>query len=183
MKGSYNYSVTVDEQEDGYFDYNCNCPSRLKDQGACKHVVAALLFILKYQERTLMAESKSPKERKVMQLLDYFMSQEDTNLVGETFQLDTIVTIPSILKGENGRALVSFRGGSNRKYKIQTIKKFLSDIYRHQNFAIGKEFKYIHGESTFDKNSKAILDFLLELYEIQEIIDNSHFSKIFSKSS
>ncbi|HHU73457.1 MAG TPA: DEAD/DEAH box helicase [Clostridiales bacterium] len=182
VKGSYNYSVTVDEQEDGYFDYNCNCPSRLKDQGACKHVVAALLFILKYQERTLMAESKSPKERKVMQLLDYFMSQEDTNLVGETFQLDTIVTIPSILKGENGRALVSFRGGSNRKYKIQTIKKFLSDIYRHQNFAIGKEFKYIHGESTFDKNSKAILDFLLELYEIQEIIDNSHFSKIFSKS-
>ena len=33
VKGSYNYSVTVDEQEDGYFDYNCNCPSRLKDQG------------------------------------------------------------------------------------------------------------------------------------------------------
>jgi SNF2 family DNA or RNA helicase len=182
VKGNYNYSVTVDEQEDGSFDYNCNCPSRLKDQGACKHVVAALLFILKYQERTLLSESKSPEERKVMQLLDYFVSQEDTVLVGETFQLEAIVSIPSILKGESGRALVALRGGSSRKYKIQTIKKFLSDIYHHENFAIGKEFKYVHGESTFDATSMAIIDYLLEIYEIQEVIDSTHFSKIFSKS-
>ncbi|HWT27109.1 MAG TPA: SWIM zinc finger family protein, partial [Mobilitalea sp.] len=140
VKGNYNYSVTVEEQEDGSFDYNCNCPSRLKDQGACKHVVAALLFILKYQERSMLTETKSPEERKVMQLLDYFMSQEDSILVGETFQLEPIVTIPAILKGDSARAMVSLRGGSNRKYKIQTIKKFLSDLYHHESFIIGKEF-------------------------------------------
>jgi SNF2 family DNA or RNA helicase len=182
VKGNYNYSVTVDEQEDGSFDYNCNCPSRLKDQGACKHVVAALLFVLKYQERTLLTESKNPEERKVMQLLDYFVSQEDTVLIGETFGLEVIVSIPSILKGENGRAMASLRGGSNRKYKIQTIKKFLSDIYHHESFAIGKEFKFVHGESTFDAISLDILDYLLEIYEIQEVIDSTHFSKIFSKA-
>ncbi len=182
VKGNYNYSVIIDEQEDGSFDYSCNCPSRLKDQGACKHVVAALLFVLKYQERSLLSESKNPGERKVMQVLDYFMSQEDTVLVGETFQLEVIVTIPSILKGESGRALVSLRGGSNRKYKIQTIKKFLSDIYHRESFAIGKEFKYVNGESTFDKISLDVLDYLLGIYEIQEVIDSTHFSKIFSKS-
>lgn len=182
VKGNYNYSVTVDEQEDGSFDYNCNCPSRLKDQGACKHVVAALLFILKYQERSLMSESKSPEERKVMQVIDYFMSQEDTTMVGETFQLDVTINIPAILKKDFGRAFVSLRGGSSRKYKIQTIRKFLSNIYHKENFAIGKEFKYIHGESTFDATSQEILDYLLHLYEIQELIDSTHFSKIFSKS-
>jgi SNF2 family DNA or RNA helicase len=182
VKGNYNYSVTVDEQEDGSFDYNCNCPSRLKDQGACKHVVAALLFILKYQERTLMSESKSPEERKVMQVIDYFLAQEDTIMVGETFQLDVTINIPTILKKDTGRAFISLHGGSNRKYKIQTIKKFLSNIYYNENFAIGKEFRFIHGESTFDKTSQAVLDYLLELYEIQEIIDSTHFSKIFSKS-
>jgi len=182
VKGNYNYSVTVDEQEDGSFDYSCNCPSRLKDQGACKHVVAALLFVLKYQERTLITETKNPEERKVMSLLDYFIAQEDAQLVGETFQLEVIVSIPTILKGENGRAMVSLRGGSNRKYKIQTIKKFLSDIYHHESFAIGKEFKYVGGESTFDKTSLKILDYLLGIYEIQELIDSTHFSKVFSKS-
>ncbi len=182
VKGNYNYSVTIDEQEDGSFDYSCNCPSRLKDQGACKHVVAALLFVLKYQERALMTESKNPEERKVIQLLDYFMSQEDTVLVGETFQIDVTIGIPSILKGENGRALVSLHGGSSRKYKIQTIKKFLSDLYHHESFAIGKEFKYVNGESTFDKISMELLDYLLGVYEIQEVIDSTHFSKIFSKA-
>lgn len=182
VKGNYNYSVTIDEQEDGSFDYSCNCPSRLKDQGACKHVVAALLFVLKYQERSLMSESKSPEERKVMQVLDYFMSQEDTVLVGETFQIDVTISIPSILKGEGGRALVSLHGGSSRKYKIQTIKKFLSDLYHHESFAIGKEFKYVNGESTFDHISLELLDYLLGVYEIQEVIDSTHFSKIFSKS-
>jgi len=183
VKGNYNYSVTVDEQEDGSFDYTCNCPSRLKDQGACKHVVAALLFVLKYQERTVLtAESKNPEERKVMQVVDYFASQEDAVLVGETFQLDVVVTIPSILKGENGRAMVSLHGGSNRKYKIQSIKKFLMDIYHHESFAIGKEFKFVHGESTFDTISLKILDFFLEIYEIQEVVDSTHFSKIFTKA-
>lgn len=182
VKGNYNYSVTIDEQEDGSFDYNCNCPSRLKDQGACKHVVAALLFVLKYQERTLLSESKSPEERKAIAILDYFVSQEDTVLVGETFNLELVITIPSILKGEHARAIASLRGGSNRKYKIQTIKKFLSDIYHHESFAIGKEFKYIHGESTFDSTSLKLMDYLLGIYEIQEVIDGTHFSKIFSKS-
>lgn len=182
VKGNYNYSVTIDEQEEGSFDYNCNCPSRLKDQGACKHVVAALLFVLKYQERSLLAESKNPEERKVMTLLDYFIAQEDTQLIGETFQLDVVVSIPSILKGENGRAMISLRGGSNRKYKVQTVKKFLADIYHRESFVLGKEFKYVGGESTFDATSLKVLDYLLEIYEIQEVIDSAHFSKIFSKS-
>ncbi|MDF2844638.1 MAG: hypothetical protein K0R00_3064 [Herbinix sp.] len=182
VKGNYNYSVTIDEQEEGSFDYNCNCPSRLKDQGACKHVVAALLFVLKYQERSLLAESKNPEERKVMTLLDYFIAQEDTQLIGETFQLEVIVSIPSILKGENGRAMISLRGGSNRKYKVQTVKKFLADIYHRESFVLGKEFKYVGGESTFDATSLKVLDYLLEIYEIQEVVDSTHFSKIFSKS-
>ncbi|HKL80338.1 MAG TPA: DEAD/DEAH box helicase [Mobilitalea sp.] len=182
VKGSYNYSVVVEEQEDGSFDYNCNCPSRLKDQGACKHVVASLLFILKYQERNMLAESRTPEEKKIVQILDYFVSQEDAILVGETFQLEPIISIPSILKGEMGRAMISLRGGSSRKYKIQTVKKFLSDIYHNESFALGKEFKFVSGESTFDQKSYTLLNYLLEIYEIQEVIDNSHFSKIFSKS-
>lgn len=182
VQGNYKYSVTVEEQEDSSFDYTCNCPSRLKDQGACKHVVAALLFILKYQERTMLSETKSPEERKIIQLIDYFASHEESQLVGETFSLEPIITIPKMLKGEEARANVSFRGGSNRKYKIQTIKKFLSNIYNHESFTLGKEFNYVNGESTFDSASQIILDYLLDIYEIQEVINSSNFSRIFSKS-
>ena len=182
VQGNYKYSVSVEEQEDGSFDYTCNCPSRLKDRGACKHVVASLLFILNYQERSMLSETKSPEERKIIQIIDYFASQEDPYLVGETFSLNPIISISQIIKGENSRINLSFRGGGNRKYKIQTIKKFLSNIYNKESFVIGKEFKYVSGESVFDKPSQIILDYLLDIYEIQEVINGSHFSKIFSKS-
>lgn len=182
VQGNYKYSVSVEEQEDGTFDYSCNCPSRLKDQGACKHVIASLLFILKYQERTMLTETKSPEERKIIQIIDYFASQEESHLVGETFSLDPIINISHIMKGDNARAEVSFRGGNNRKYKIQTIKKLLTDIYNNESFTLGKEFNYVNGESIFDKPSRIILDYLIDIYEIQEVINSSHFSKIFSKS-
>jgi len=182
VKGSYNYSVIVEEQDDGSIDYSCNCPARLKEPGACKHVVAALLFILKYQEHASNSETKSPEERKITQILDYFGAQEDSLMVGETFHLELLVSIPSILKGDGARAMVSLRGGNNRFYKIQSLKKFLSDIYHHENIIIGKEFKYIYGESTFDSPSLEMLDYFIQIYEIQEVIDSLHFSKVFAKS-
>ena len=79
----------------------------------------------------MLSETRSPEERKIIQILDYFASQEEAYLVGETFSLDTIITIPQLMKGDSARAYASFRGGSNRKYKIQTIKKFLYNIYNN----------------------------------------------------
>ncbi len=183
VKGNFNYSVVVDEQEDGTFDYNCNCPSRLKDQGACKHVIASLLFILKYQERTIFSKTKSPSERKAIEILDYFASQVDSMLMGEVFHLDTIITIPSMIKEDMGKAEISFKGGSSRKYKIQSLKKFIGDVYKGESFSLGKEFRYIGGESTFDRQSQEILEYLFEIYEIQEVTEISHQSNLFSKSN
>ena len=47
VKGSFEYCVNITEFEDGSFEHACNCPSHVKEKGACKHVVAALLFLLK----------------------------------------------------------------------------------------------------------------------------------------
>ena len=43
------YGVEYDEialKENGNFDYTCNCPGSLKEEGACKHVIAALTFLV-----------------------------------------------------------------------------------------------------------------------------------------
>ena len=34
VRGNYNYSVVIDENEDGSFEYSCKCPSHLKEKGA-----------------------------------------------------------------------------------------------------------------------------------------------------
>ncbi len=182
VRGSYNYSVIITENKDGSFEHFCNCPAHVKEKGACKHVVAALLFILKYQEKSLMEEPQSPEEKKAFQVLEYFANQEETKTQGEIFHIEAIIFIPAILRGTESKAYVSLMAGVNRMYKIQSLRKFLMDYYNKENIVLGKEFKFIAGESEFDRESKELLDFLLEIYEIQELIDKTFYSKLFSKA-
>lgn len=182
VKGNYNYNVVISENEDGSFDYKCNCPTHFKEKGACKHVVAALLFLLKYQEKSTMKEPESPEEKRAFQVLDYFANQDDTRTEGEIFHIEATITIPGMIRGEGSPAYVSLHAGSNRLYKVQTIKKFLADYLSKQNIILGKDFKFIAGESEFDKASMELMDYLLEVYEIQEVIEKNGAGKLMNKS-
>lgn len=182
VKGSYNYNVVITEGENGNFDYTCNCPTHLKEKGACKHVVASLLFLLKYQEKSQMKEPKSPEEKRAFQVLDYFANQDETKTVGEIFHIEATITIPAILRSNSGYAYLTLYAGSSRLYKVQSLKKFLVDYVTKENIVLGKDFKFVAGESEFDKSSAALLDYLLEIYEIQDAIDNSTNTKLFNKS-
>ena len=182
VKGSYNYNVVITEGEDGNFDYTCNCPTHLKEKGACKHVVASLLFLLKYQEKSQMKEPKSPEEKRAFQVLDYFANQDETKAVGEIFHIEATITIPAILRADSGYAFLTLYAGSNRMYKVQSLKKFLLDYITKENIVLGKDFKFVAGESEFDKASVNLLDYLLEIYEIQEAIDKVTNTKLFNKS-
>ena len=48
VQGNYPYQVIIHVHDDGSFDTTCNCPAHIKEKGACKHIVASLLFLLLY---------------------------------------------------------------------------------------------------------------------------------------
>ncbi len=183
VKDNFEYMVSIQVFEDGSFEHKCNCSEHLKEAGACKHVITALFFVLNYVERSLMEEPDNPAEKTVYQILGYFSNQEEGLPQGETYHLKVSISIPAILRSENGSAVMSLRVGNHHYYKIQSIKKFLTDFYNQENILLGKEFKFIHGESKFDKQSKRILDYIMQIYEIQEAIDKLFYSKLFSKST
>lgn len=183
VKGNYNYTVVVEESKDGGVNYHCNCPSSLKENGACKHVVASLLYLLKYQEQETASESKNPEEQKIRKIIDYFSVQEDNLSVGETFHLGAVINIPSILKKDQNYSYLSVVAGGERSYKVQSLKKFLSDLYSGENILLGKQFKYINGESRFDKSSKEFVDYMLEVYELHNMMsENVRTAKLYNKS-
>ena len=182
VKDNFNYNVTIKVFEDGSFEHSCNCSEHLKENGACKHVVTALLFVLNYVERSLLKEPDNPEEKKIYQIIEYFSNEEISMVQGETYHMEVTVTIPSLLRGKEGNAFASIRVGNSRLYKIQSIKKFLLDMYGKENIVLGKEFKFVHGESKFDKQSNKILDYFLEILEIQEAVDKMAFPKLFNRS-
>ncbi|SFR97754.1 DEAD/DEAH box helicase [Anaeromicropila populeti] len=182
VSGSNQYIVTVEEAKEGNVHYTCNCPAHIKYEGACKHVIATLLFISNYMERNETKQPASPEEKNLYQILDYFKNQDKATLVGETFRVEVTFRVPAILKGKDSRAYVSLRAGSSRLYKVQNIKKFLAGLYEKENIILGKDFKFIAGESRFTKSSQAVLDYLISIYEIQEALGKVYYNNLFAKS-
>lgn len=182
VTGGFDYSVTVSVNDDKSFDCSCNCPGNIQEKGACKHIVAALIFILKYEERSGKSSPKTKADQTIYKIIDYFSLLEDDLYPGETYNIEVNINIPKILKGKEGRAILNLRAGNARMYKVQALKKFLGDLDSNNNISLGKSFKYIHGESCFDANSMKVIDYLQGIYEIQEIIDDKNYSNLFSRS-
>lgn len=182
VQGKSDYNVSINVKEDDSFDYHCNCPASYKYSGACKHVVATLLFLYDYVKKLSADVPSDPDEKKIYNIIEYFDKEEALNNQGDVFHLKLHISIPSIIKGNGGKAFISIWAGSNRMYKVQSLKKFLGDYMDKVNISLGKEFRFVAGENKFDEDSKKILDYLLEIYEIQESLGKVYYSNLFTKS-
>jgi SNF2 family DNA or RNA helicase len=181
VTGKNVYTVTIDVQDDYSFDYSCNCPAHVKYNGACKHVIATLLFIEDYIERSEIEQPNTPEEKQVLNIIEYFNKYDYNTIYGETFRFEVSIDIPSLLRANIGKSFISFHAGAGRLYKIQNIKKFISDYYNKKDIILGKEFKFIYGESQFEKNSMKIMSYLIEIFEIQESLGKVYYSNMFTK--
>ncbi len=178
VHGGNDYRVTIRLKDDGSFHYNCNCSSKVKYRGACKHIIATLLFLSDY----LRMKKDMPQEKEDMaafRIVHYFEKHEELPVYGETF--DALATV-HIDEASGVFASASFQFGAGRMYKIQNLRKFLEKMYSKQEISIGKSFRYVPEESSFTAKAERLLHFLLEIYEIQEAEGNNYFSKTFSKS-
>lgn len=182
VKGSNQYVVTIEESTDNQLKFNCNCPAHIKYNGACKHVIATLLFIASYMERSETKKPENEEEKNLFQIIDYFNNLYRTPLLGETFHIELTLHFPDILKGKDSKVFLSMRAGSSRLYKVQNIKKFLHAYSNDENIVLGKEFKFIAGESRFSKGASKVIQYLEEIYEIQEALGKVYYNNLFNKA-
>ncbi len=173
VTGGSRYVVTIGE-EDGEIHYTCNCPAHVKYSGACKHVVAALLFISDYQKRKTQEPLEAPEEKTAFQIVDYFRKREYRQLTPSFFHLDVKLQIPRFMKEQEDRAYVSLFAGQGKMYKISNTKKFIQDYSSGQTIRLGKEFCFIPGECAFDEESGELLDYMTEIYESSRLSEKRH---------
>lgn len=182
VKGGNKYMVTIDLDQKDQIQYSCNCPGHIKYSGACKHVIATLLFIENYMERANGIQPKTPEEKNIQQIITYFEQREESKVYGETFEIIPIIMIPGLLNTEHSKVYLGMQVGNQRFYKIQNIKKFLSDLNKNETIILGKEFHFFPEESHFSKDSKKVLEYFLEIYEIQEQFGKTNASTIFTRA-
>lgn len=182
VTGNNPHIVSLTWKEDGSLSYSCNCPDYIKRNGACKHIIAMLLFVQDYMGRA-EGKNRSGDEKKAFNILEYFSKQDFKEMYGETYDIRPIVTIPTIFKEKEDKAQVSITVGSSRMYKVQNLRKFLADYYDGTTIHLGKEFHFVHGEHRFSKRTRGFLEHLLDIYEIQEVLGKGAFTtNLFAKS-
>lgn len=180
VKGSNLYVVTIQPEEEEIV-YTCNCPAYVKYTGACKHVVATLLFIADYQQRKEINETKEPEDKTAYQIVEYFRKREYRRLTPQYYHIHLQITIPDFLKEQNAKAYLGLMAGCNKMYKVSNTKKFIEDYYSEKTIRLGKEFCYIPGECAFDEQSVPVLEYLTEIFEIQETLGKTYYSNLFNR--
>lgn len=181
VQGSNIYGVTIGFGEDEQITHSCNCPAHAKYPGACKHVVAALLFIADYQQRADALENLGWEDQTAYKIIEYFRKREYCKLTPQYFHLALQVTVNEPLKSRQSKAFVGLYAGSSKMYKVSNTKKFIQDYYNHKEIRLGKEFRYIPEECQFEPTSAAVLAYLTEIYEIQETLGKTYYSNLFNR--
>ena len=181
VQGSNIYGVTIGFGEDEQITHSCNCPAHAKYPGACKHVVAALLFIADYQQRADALENLGWEDQTAYKIIEYFRKREYRKLTPQYFHLALQVTVNEPLKSRQSKAFVGLYAGSSKMYKVSNTKKFIQDYYNHKEIRLGKEFRYIPEECQFEPTSAAVLAYLTEIYEIQETLGKTYYSNLFNR--
>lgn len=181
VQGSNIYGVTIGFGEDEQITHSCNCPAHAKYPGACKHVVAALLFIADYQQRADALENLGWEDQTAYKIIEYFRKREYRKLTPQYFHLALQVTVNEPLKSRQSKAFVGLYAGSSKMYKVSNTKKFIQDYYNHKEIRLGKEFRFIPEECQFEPTSAAVLAYLTEIYEIQETLGKTYYSNLFNR--
>lgn len=181
VQGSNIYGVTIGFGEDEQITHSCNCPAHAKYPGACKHVVAALLFIADYQQRADALENLGWEDQTAYKIIEYFRKREYRKLTPQYFHLALQVTVNEPLKSRQSKAFAGLYAGSSKMYKVSNTKKFIQDYYNHKEIRLGKEFRYIPEECQFEPTSAAVLAYLTEIYEIQETLGKTYYSNLFNR--
>lgn len=179
VKGNSQYMVTI--QADEGLVYSCNCPAHVKYNGACKHVVAMLLFISDYQQREKAKETLNNEDKAAYHVIEYFRKREYQNQAPEYCHLELRINMPSFMKKRDTKAYISFMAGFSRMYMVPNIKKFIEDYCEERPVELGSQFRYIPGECAFDSQSASVLGYLTEIYEIHQMYGRHNFPGIFCR--
>ncbi len=184
VQGNQKYRVTVEETPDQDVEFSCNCPAIYSQKGACKHSVAALLYLQQYIEQKekkngATSTSADPRAGKIIR---YFMDENEPRYDKDIYRIEPCIEIPGLLRNDTDPVYLSLRVGSHKMYRVQMLKRFLMDYKDGKSIILGKEFCYLPSESSFDHDSERLLQELLAYLEILEVLDGSGSMQLFQKA-
>lgn len=164
--------VTVGFGDGGDADYiDCSCPAFREQDGACRHIVAALVH--KYYADMAAGLRIAPgvphtaeyhTDTAARRMMDAYVTEGAVQqLAAAEDEADKVDLLPT-LQRRRGQLTLSFSLAGRRQYVLRDIGKFCADMREGNTVAYGRHLQLLHHPDSFTAESRPLLDFLLGRY-------------------
>lgn len=151
--------------------YSCSCQAFARYDGACKHIVAALVH--KYYSDMvsgmttageLLRHGGSDKtDEAARNLIQRYLDGEENRLRADaTGRREPISLLPTLHLHNDGQASLSFSVGSSRPYVVKDLNRFYDDMLASRTTEYGTRLTLLHHPDAFDEASRPLLRFLMD---------------------
>lgn len=180
VKGSgrivYKVKLQVDEQLGTIDDYNCTCPIYYSYDHMCKHCVATALAYIRKRDRLTCSAAESDDEASVhtagfpgvsnysvytakrSPLIQFYEKQTRLALAQNRMR-EKVGLIPE-LTVYDGKILVNFKIGAEKKYVLKSIPDFVSAVDTSREVAYGQKLSFYHTMECFTPSARRLVRFL-----------------------
>lgn len=160
--GTYETSVTLDEEADAVCDYGCTCPAARRYAGPCKHAVA---LVLDFNERAREYRGYSPTthvttSRGIVRYLERAQERPTQAAGTVTEEGEGTVSLGLTLVHDAGFDARFSVEGSRGSYVVKSVGDLVDDVEAGRYHKYGKKLAFTHVRSAFDARSQRVLDFL-----------------------
>jgi hypothetical protein len=168
VKGSEVYDVGL-YFEGGDLEYcECDCKAFEQYKGACKHIIAALLYLQDYNSKSLDVNKS-----------DSLVQDDILDELSQTFEPKK-----SMVKVEYEMEFMPYQGivaqmhmkmGLDRMYIVRNVKEFLKSLYENRSYKFGKHFVFNPMLHQLLPEDQEVIEKLLEIYEIEKSLGDVSF--------
>jgi len=162
VDGTYLYDVSILLESPNSISASCSCPAFARYDGFCKHIIAVLLAL---SNNAPPGYSGADGDKEVMQLLDHYVGKT-AGITRSEVQVALFARVEHPRRYGGPHFYISLKIGETRKYVVRSIHSLIDAVARQEPLYYGKQFTLDLSRQRFAPESRPIIDFLMQIYEI-----------------
>lgn len=180
ISGNRIFHVSIPNVEKGYDYATCTCPKLASINTYCQHIAATLHHIRDSQRIDGFSKGNSTRDSQLAnEMLSLFGKKSLQSSVSQRhFETREILQVefscsPSTL--DNGKYLFGIQAkvGLTHLYSVNNLRGFLDSIERSDSYEISPHFTYHSDIHSFQKETKAVIQQLINIYRNEKIYHNT----------
>ncbi len=190
VNGVENYHTHIQISKGEIEDLRCTCIDYQNRMGACKHIIATMLELKKYNieksnkvenlntERNLISKENRAKYRSFEQIVNELynedIEEEFSENIEAKFNISEKISLePKIVFDRYNKTIkLELKIGNKKMYKIKNFSEFYDAMFYKRSYRYGAQLQFIHTKEIFTDDSQKLLEFVLKRAETIKFINS-----------